>query len=203
MTVKALVLGPAFGRAAPDRPPWAGAFAPTRGRGLRSGIERGVSTWHQLLKLGQEAHAFLFVRVGAGDDGNSLDFSGVDRQVRDTSGDVDQIARIGGHKVFQLVAPIHHGIALHDVDRRFMAFVQMGLGAATGRDAQDVHADGLRPGGFAGDALKITKPLFAFVRLVKAQLLAGGGHGDRHGGPFPQWTKTIRLSEKWRAVCQA
>jgi len=116
-----------------------------------------TSLRHQILKFGQESHAFLFVRIGAGDDGNSLDLAGVDRQVRDTSGDVDQIARIGGHKVFKLVAPVHHGIALHDVDRRFMAFVQMGLGAATGRDAQDVHADALRSGGFASDALKKVK----------------------------------------------
>ena len=36
---------------------------------------------HQILKLGQEAHAFLFVRVGARDDGHSFHRAGVDRQV--------------------------------------------------------------------------------------------------------------------------
>ena len=48
-----------------------------------------------MLKLGQQNDAFLFVRVGPGDDGRAGLWPRVEGQVGGVGGDVDQVARLG------------------------------------------------------------------------------------------------------------
>jgi hypothetical protein len=123
------------------------------------------------------------VRVGAGEDGHDLLGAGVHGQVGDVGGDVDQVAGGRLHVVLEPVAPPHLAGAGDDVDRGFVGGVLVGLGAASGRDALEVHADGLRPDGLAGDAFEVGKALFSFVGLVCAYLAAILWHGHRWGLP--------------------
>jgi len=138
---------------------------------------------HKRVQFGQENDTLLLVRIGAGQDGDGLALAGVDRQMGNTGGDVDQITGIGFHLVFKGMAPVHDRRPLDHIDRGLVLGMKMGLGPATRRNAQHVHANGSGAGCLARDPLKIIEPLLAGIGFAKAEFLAGIWHliGHRSG----------------------
>ena len=141
------------------------------------------------VEVGQQDDALLFVGVGAGDDGDGVfRRARVVGQVRHVGGDVEKITWLELVVVFELVAVPHAANAAEQVDRGFVRGVFVGLGAAAGRDGEQLHVDGLGTHRFRGDGGGIHEALFALEGFARADEPAGGvgggGFADgRHGGP--------------------
>jgi hypothetical protein len=100
-------------------------------------------------------------------------------------GDADEVAGLGLHHVLEPVARGHLHAALEDEDRGLMGRVPVGLRAAAGRNVRHVHADALRAGRLAGDALGVGKALAAVVGGTGAELPAVGP--GRLSGQVAAW----------------
>jgi hypothetical protein len=127
---------------------------------------------HQRLQFRQQDDAFLFVRVGAADHGSGGAGAGVVGQVGHVGGDVEQLACGDFHRVLKALAPVHDGGAFQYVDGGFMRLVFVRFSAASGRDGQQVHADGGGADGFGGDAFVIGEALFAGIQSGWAKFAA-------------------------------
>ena len=92
---------------------------------LRTGMAR--------FEIGAQHHAFLFVRVGACQNRNCFGIVWVERQVRNAGWNIQKIAFTHNHMLFEFFAIPHVHHAAQHVDRRFVVFVQMRVGARAGR----------------------------------------------------------------------
>ena len=130
---------------------------------------------NQGFQVGKENDAFLFVGVGAGDEGDAGGGgAGVIRKMGDVGGDVEVVAWLDDGVVFEVGAVPAMGRAAECVNGGFMRGVLMGFGAAAGRDGDDLQMDASRAGGFGGNANRVGEALYANVCFAALHDAAGG-----------------------------
>lgn len=83
------------------------------------------------------------------------------RQMRHARRDRDHVARARDNVLFQPVAEPHLGLAFQQVDRGFVGFMQMRLGAPAGGNGQQMHANPGGTGILCRNPREIGKALFA------------------------------------------
>ncbi|MNL71745.1 hypothetical protein D3C87_1969500 [compost metagenome] len=94
--------------------------------------------------------------------------------MRHTGRDVEKLAGMQDHMVFQPVAIPGMRLAGEAVDRRLVVLVHMRLGAHAGRHGEQMHADALGADRFGGNAGEIAQALLAVI--------GGAGLDDPAGG---------------------
>jgi hypothetical protein len=152
-----------------------------------------------VVEVGQQDDAFLFVGVGAGDDGDGA-FRGarVVGQVGHVRRDVEEVCGPEQDVVLELMAVPHGAYSAEHVDRALVGCVLVGFGSAAGRDGKQLHVDGLGANRFRGDGRGIHEALFALEGFARADHPAGGldaagwlalalplNISSRHGGKAP------------------
>lgn len=133
-----------------------------------------------------EHDAFLFLGVVAGDEGEGLlGVAEVEGLVGDVGRDEDEIAGLVDHRLAKAAAVEGFDAALEQVDGGLEAGVVVGVGAAGGRDDDEVHGEPGAAGGGARDAEKIGQPLLRHGGGGGADgddVVAGAGGRKRCGG---------------------
>ncbi len=136
---------------------------------LALGTQRLLPTKGMLFRMegvqvGQEDYAFLFVGIGAGDDGDCV-FRGarVVREMGHVRRDVEEVSGAKQDVLLELIAVPHAANSAEHVDRAFVGGVFVGFRAATRRDGEELHVDGLRTYGLGGDGWGVHQALLALV----------------------------------------
>src|SRR5262245_52682289 len=99
-------------------------------------------TLFAVIKFGNQHHAFLLVRIGAGNDCYTVIYiAQIVGQMRYIGGDIDKVAGLGNEMVFQFLAEPHAGFAAESVNRGFVTCVLMSLAPCAGRDGCNLQID--------------------------------------------------------------
>lgn len=129
----------------------------------------------EVVEVGEEDDAFLFVGIGAGDDGDDgVGEAGVVGQVGHVGGDVEEVTLVDDGVVFEVMSVPDAGGALEGVDGGFVGGVFVGLGAASGRDGDELHVDAGGADGFGGDGDVVLESLLADEGFAGLDEAAGG-----------------------------
>ena len=125
----------------------------------------------------------------------------IGRQMRHAGRNVEEVAGLDDDVMLQPVAIPGVDLAGEHVDRRFVAFVQMRLGAGAGRHRQHVHADAGGTDRFGGYAGEIGQSLLAFISAFGTDKMAGGfrcrhrrDSGHRRWGMGRSWKINIDVN---------
>ena len=136
------------------------------------------------LEVRKEDYAFLFVGVGAGDDSDGAFGSArVVGEMRHVCRDIEEVRGAEQDVLLQLIAVPHATDSTEHVDGALVRGVFVGFGAATRRDGQHLHVDGLRTDGLRGDSGGVHEALLALKGFAGTYEPAGGsdGPGFRRG----------------------
>src|SRR5690242_652378 len=103
------------------------------------------SALHARVEFRQQYDALLLVRIRTSHQrGRRLNTAQIDRYVRDTRRDVDEVSGAYHHGVFERLAPEHAYLAGEHVDRGLVLGMQVCPRAAAGRYHETVQAQALR-----------------------------------------------------------
>src|SRR5262245_36613200 len=93
-----------------------------------------------VIKFRHQYHAFLLVRIGAGNDCHTvIHIAQIVGSMRDIGREIDKVSGLGDEMVFEFLAVPHASFAAENVNRGFVTGVLMSLAPCAGRDGRDLQ----------------------------------------------------------------